>query len=370
VGVRGRELADRVRELGDAIAADLGKTPAGQVLLQDARELEQAVTEFSRGLRGTPDVVRRRQLYSGMDASWHHLRAQLGRAGASSPAVDAAAGRVAEADAQLHKVLGLNAYPAIYYGDRVSPGSTGEIQRLARALVDRAEALLVAVRADIPGPVGARLAEEVSRLVQAADIFHDGINIEGRADDITRTGFAGVTVAADTVAAGLPSAPLSERVRAAWRSFQATETLMRQALKLPPRAGPGAIPMPVENVTPVQTLADRLVAQLDNFLIVFTPEARYVQEGGYFIADARRLLGAARAFRAEMPRAVDIGQLAYAFRDVDALWEVLARRTNRIAAGRTGSNIQRIEGIGQTIAEIHQLLGMPGVPATVGPFGG
>ncbi len=93
-------------------------------------------------------------------------------------------------------------------------------------------------------------------------------------------------------------------------------------------------------------------------------------EGGYFIADVRRLRGAAAEFRVAIPRAIDVGQLAFAFSDVDALWEVLARRTNRIAQGRTGSNVQRIEGIGQTVTEIHQMLGMPGVPAVVGPFGG
>ena len=109
--------------------------------------------------------------------------------------------------------------------------------------------------------------------------------------------------------------------------------------------------------------ADR---QADDFLIVFTPEARNVPEGGYFIADVRRLRGAAAEFRAAIPRAIDVGQLASAFGEVDGLWEILARRTNRINQGRTGSNVQRIEGIGQTVTEIHRMLGMPGIPAVVG----
>jgi hypothetical protein len=122
--------------------------------------------------------------------------------------------------------------------------------------------------------------------------------------------------------------------------------------------------------TQALALADRLVAEADDFLIAFTREARNVAEGGYFIADARRLRGAAADFRAAIPRAIDVGQLANAFTEVDALWTVLARRTNRIAAGRTDTNVQRIEGIGQTVAQIHGLLGMPGFPATVGPFEG
>src|SRR5262249_11061474 len=98
-----------------------------------------------------------------------------------------------------------------------------------------------------------------------------------------------------------------------------------------------------------------------------TPEARNVHEGGYFIADARRLRGAAASFREMIPRAIDVGQLANAYQDIDALWEVLARRTNRISQGRPGATVQRVETIGQTVTEIHRLLGMPGIPSTVGP---
>jgi hypothetical protein len=371
LGALTRVLADRVRELGDAIASELGKTPAGATLLQDTRELAQAVDEFRLGLPGAPDALRRRQLYSGIDATWHHLLRQLGKPGASSPKVDAAARRVGEVDAQIHKVLGLNAFPAIYYGTSPSPGGMPEIQRLARALVDRAEALLSAVRADMRGPVGSRLAEEVTSLVQAADIFHDGINLDSRPDDTTRNGFAGVAAASDLLAADLNNLQLTNRVRAAWQSYRTTETLMRQALKLPvPQADLGTSAIPLNGRTPVLALADRLVAQLDDFLVAFTPEAGGVPEGGSIIADARRLRAAAADFRDAIPRAIDVGQLAYAFRDVDALWEILARRINRIAQGRTGPNVQRIEGIGQTIAEIHGLLGMPGSPATVGPFAG
>jgi hypothetical protein len=243
-----------------------------------------------------------------------------------------------------------------------------EIQRLARAMVDRGEALLAAVRADLAGPIGSRLAEEVTSLVQAADAFHDGINLNVRLDDITRNAFADVAAASDALAADLAGQTVTDRVRAAWRSYRTTETLMRQSLKLPiPPADQSASAAPVGGQTPITALADRLVAQADDFLIVFTREARNVSEGGYFIADARRLRAAAAAFRAEIPRAIDVGQLAGAFQDVDALWEVLARRTNRIAA-QESPNVQRIAGIGQTVAEMHSLLGMPGIPATVGPF--
>jgi hypothetical protein len=364
-------MADRARELGEGIAKDLGNTPAGPNLLQDARELTLAVDEFRQTLGGVPNALRGRQLYSGIDASWHHLLGRLRQPGASTSGVDASARRVAEVDSQIHKVLGLNTFPAVYYGDRASPGGMPEIQRLAHALVDRAEALLAYVRADLRGPGGSRVGEAVAGLMMVADNFHDGINLDARPDDITRNGFAGVAAASNQVAAEFAKIRVSDRVRAAWQSYRTTETLMRQALKLPvPQADLGASAIPVDGRTPVLALADRLVAQTDDFLIAFTPEAKDVREGGYFIADARRLRAAAADFRDAIPRAIDVGQLAYAFRDVDALWQILARRTNRIAQGRSGPNIQRIENIGQTVAEIHRLLGMPGYPAVVGPFAG
>jgi hypothetical protein len=337
-------------------------------LLRDTRELAQAVDEYRLLLPRNPDLLRRRQLFAGVDVSWHHLLGDLGRpGGVSSPGVDAAARQVGEVEAAVHTALGLNAYPAVFYGGTPSPGGMREIQRLARALVDRSETLLGAVRSDIRGPVGSRMAEEVAGLVQAADAFHDAINLDARPDDITRNGFAGVAAASEAVAADLAANAVSDRVRLAWNSYRTTETLMRQTLKLPvPQADLNASAIPINGRTPVLELADRLIAQTYAFLSVFTPEARNVAEGGYFIADARRLQVAGAAFRDTIPRAIDVGQLAYAFQEVDAIWEVLARRTIRISQGRGGSNVQRIEGIGQTVAEIHRLLGMPGVPTMVG----
>jgi hypothetical protein len=363
-----RQLGERVRQLGDTVAAEQGNSPSGATLLQDTRELAQAVEEYRKALPNAPDGLRRRQLFSGVDTSWHHLHARLSKPGVASAKLDAAAKPVTAIDTQIHQALGLNAYPPVYYGSTPSPGGMREIQRLARALVHRSEALLGAVRTDLAGPVGSRLSQEVTSLVQAADAYHDGITLDAHPDTLTRNGFAGVLAASDALAADFATVTLTDRVRAAWQSYKTTETLMRQALKLPvPQGDQNSSATAVNGQTPITELADRLVRQADEFLIVFTREARDVPEGGYFIADVRRLRGAAAAFRAEIPRAIEVGQLAFGFQDIDALWETLARRTNRIA-GQEGPNVQRIEGIGQTVAEIHRLLGMPGVPAVVGPF--
>ncbi len=206
-----------------------------------------------------------------------------------------------------------------------------EIQRLGHALVDRAEALLSAVRADMKGQLGIRIADDVLGLVQAADAFHDGLNLDSRADDVTRNGFAGVAANASVVANDIDSNDTSKRIQAAWQSYRAADSLMRQALKLPAAPGDQSTTLLPSNArTPTLALADRLVSQVDEFLIAFTPEAGQVTEGGNFIVDARRLRAAAADFREIIPRAIDVGQLAYAFRDVDALWA-------RLRAGPTGS---------------------------------
>src|SRR5262245_23127489 len=89
-GALARAMADRVRELGDALAAEVGQTETGAVAVRDARELAMAATEFSQALPAAPDALRRRQLYAGVESGWHHLRNQLARAGGTSPAVTAA----------------------------------------------------------------------------------------------------------------------------------------------------------------------------------------------------------------------------------------------------------------------------------------
>ena len=68
-----------------------------------------------------------------------------------------------------------------------------------------------------------------------------------------------------------------------------------------------------------------------------------------------------------MARNADANSLALSFRDVDAIWQRLARRVNRIAKGRTGPNIQQVGKIGETSEVIHRALGLPGYAPVLGP---
>jgi hypothetical protein len=118
--------------------------------------------------------------------------------------------------------------------------------------------------------------------------------------------------------------------------------------------------------SPLLGLADRRVEQTAAFVSVFGPTAGGVPEGPITLADAERLRAAAADFRQDVARGLPPNQLAYEFRDVDAIWQCLARRVDRIARGRTGPNIAQVQKPGGIIAQIHQVLGMPGYPPDFG----
>ena len=363
-----RRLAEEVRRLGVSIAADLGKTDVGRSLSQDTEELARAVDEFLEALGQSPDPFARRRAYAGIDASLHHLQGRLAQPGNSTPAIERETQRLGRIDSELHNALGLNAYPVGFSGNGRAPTGMPEIQRLARALGDRAEALAAVVRAALQGPGSARALQDAANLALAADNFHDGLDL-GADIPLARNGFPGVDTTSNEFKRDLAATTATPRVADAWRSFKATEVLLRQALGLP------NVPddlldtaIPANGPSPVVGLADQLVSQVTEFLQVFAPRARIVPEGGLFLGDALQLQAAATRFRNDTARGLNPGQLAFEFRNVDALWQRMARRSNRISRGRTGPTIQQIGLMGQTLAKLHQVLGLPGYPPVVGPF--
>jgi hypothetical protein len=118
-------------------------------LIADTQELAQAVGEFRQTVRDTPDPVRIRQAFPGIDGTWQHLRAQLTQPGRSSPAVTRSAGQVDQLAAQIRQSLGLNAPPPSFYGNGPAPTGIAETQRLAHALAERADALAAAIQAEM-----------------------------------------------------------------------------------------------------------------------------------------------------------------------------------------------------------------------------
>jgi hypothetical protein len=365
LAVTARAMAGDLRRLEQVIVQALGQTDPGRILGRDARELVQALEEFSASLNKTTSRFAARQVYSGIAQSANQLLGLLSRPGVPTPEIEQAARRVARDDALIHQALDLNPLPLTYYTASAAPSGQAEVKRLSRALNDRAEALADVIRADLRGPEAGRTAELAVNLSTAVDAFDDGIDINVT-PAIARNGFATVDAMTNDLRRMLQGQTLTPRIRAARQSYLATRVLLRQALGLtnPPETLAGTALAP-QGPSPVVALADSLLEQINAFINVFALDVGTIPEGNLLLADAQRLQTAAADFRQDTARGLTPGQLAYEFRDVDALWQRLARRTNRIARGRTSGYIEPIARMGQTLAEIHGLLGMPGFPARV-----
>jgi hypothetical protein len=359
-------MADQVRRLGEAVATDLKSTPRGKTLVDESKELARAMAEYRDSVPGRTDRFLARRAYSGVDLSWHRLASDLSRPGSSSPAVAREAKRVAETDAMIHRALAQNDLPQAYYASDQPPARMADVQRLVLALVDRGEALEAVVRADMAEPVpgGGKIARDAVNLAQGADIFHDALDLNGRVDGAVQNGFSGVLSMSDDLAGDFARTPPTPRVRAGWQAYRSAEALVRFALGLPvpgdQRPGTFFDTTPSGRVSPVNVLADQLVQQVTAFLPVYKASAGSVPEGELILTDARALQAAATDFRRDTALGLDPGRLAFEFRDVNAIWQRLARRANRIARGPAGPNVQEFGKIGQTVAEIHRLLGVPG----------
>ncbi len=359
--VTARAMAKDLRRLEQVIVQALGQTDPGRIFARDARELVQALEEFSASLNKTTSRFAARQAYSGIAESANQMLGQLSTPGIQTPEIEQAARRVAQDDAQIHQVLDLNPLPPTYYTAPAAPSGTAEVKRLSRALNDRAAALADAIRADLRG----RTAEMAVNISTAVDAFDDGVDINVT-PAIARNGFASVDAMTIDLRRMVQGQTLTPRVQAALQSYLAAYVLLRHALGMPnlPETLTGTA-LAAPGTKPIVALSDRFLEQINAFINVFALNIGTVQDGNVWLADAQRLQTAAAEFRQDAARGLTPGQLAFEFRDVDALWQRLARRTNRVARSWAGPDIERVARMSQTLGEIHGLLGMPGFPARV-----
>ena len=365
------EMSDRVRHLGEDIAADLGRSPGVSHVIQDTRELAESVDEFRQASRRGRDAYAARQSYSAIEGSWQHLKGALTRLGVGSAGVDRSARRVEEADAQLRTMLGLNEPPPdFYYGDtNAPPRGVGEVRRLAHALVDRAEALANAVRIEMSrDPNAGGLLADTTGLARAADQFHDTLDANRPLPEVSAA-FAPVDALADRIGRQVNRGNVSPGVRNAWASFAQAEGLIDRELGLDPGrhgAAPVVVRPPQPPPSPIVPLADAMVQQINEFVANYSATARNVPEGQAIYDDAVRLQAASIDFRRAIAGGGPPGSQAFAFREVDAGVHRLSRRVERVARGRNGPNIQQVRNIVATAEGLHTALGMPGYPPAIG----
>ena len=362
-----REMAGRLRRLGDTINADLGQSPNGPLMARDVAELAQSMEAFGPA---AADPNNARPQYSGIDSGWHTLRSRITPPGVSTPNVEAAAKGVDEIDAQLHQALGMNPYPPGYALAGGPPTGVAETQRLANTLASRAAVLASTLGTELVNdPNAAAINRDAAELARAADAYHDAIDASQPLDVAARA-FAPIDPIADRLERYVTSNPVSPRVTQAWQAFAAVEVLIHQNLGLnspqPDLSGGGLKPLTGQADPPIVGYADQLVSQSRIFVDEFAAAPGQLPEGELLLDDARRLQAAAAAYRQAVGGNLAPNQLAYQFRDVDDASQRLSRRVSRYGWEEDDPNMQRVRRLGVTLEKVHRLLGMPGYPPNFG----
>jgi hypothetical protein len=362
------QMGERVTRLSEDLGASAGATIKNEQLVGDTKELALTIDEFREALREKADMIKTRQAFAGVDGAWQNLRAQLTQPGVSSDAVKRDTGRIDELAGQIRLALGANEPPAGFYSANTAPTGLGETQRLAHALVMRADALAGILQSELgDDPVGAPAAQEAVRLHQAADKFYDSLD-QGQPLSMAAQAFGQVDVSADRVENFITNNKVSLRVQNAWQAFASVEVLIHQNLGLRSRQPAvliSASPPAADAPSPILALAEQLAIQSNAFVQAFGQTARTVPEEKLLLNTAERLRVAAADFRDDAKKGLSPAQLAFEFRDVDASWQRLARRANRLARTQAGINTGEIAALGAICDQIHRALGMPGYPTVL-----
>ena len=364
-------MAERVRSLGQEMTAEINRNDAGRYLNHDLQELSRSLEDFREQLPAignNPFQLRRH--YSSINLSWRQLRARLVGPVLGIPSVVRAARRVDEADAELSNALGLNQTPPDEVsGPPPTQGSQIETRRLARSLVDRAEAVAATARAELARrPDGIRLINDTTALAQEADRFHDNLpQLAMRPGGISRA-FEEVLRNSARVQNDLVAIQTPPATALSWRGYQVVENLLRNQIRstnVPPGDfGPFPIVAPappVVNITPAVTRwADELLREINALSGSVQAGKNRIPEWPAFMIDIERLRNSAADFRNQAARGFDIPRLAHKFREVDEALERLSRRMYRVSRGQqSGPNIDAVKRMGAIVGQVHQILGMP-----------
>ena len=105
------------------------------------------------------------------------------------------------------------------------------MRRLARAVVDRAEALAEVIQIDmVTVPDSPALIADSALLAREADAFYDSLRID-TPPAIAARGFAPVDVVSDRIQRYVTTRSVSPRVASAWQAFASAEALAAPAVE-------------------------------------------------------------------------------------------------------------------------------------------
>jgi hypothetical protein len=382
--IQAQRTVQALRQQAEALVASMQSQlfnyPGRDHVLGDASQLIERSQTFESFLGQNPPPDRIRTAYASINDVATCLYGDLSRQPPPGPVVTAWQS-FAQVQHSINQVLDLPAPPPVALAPPPPPPPAPQpvivvqqpspevinTRRIALALQQRAEVLVASMRTDLHGyPNEAHVFQDAAQIAGRTEAFQEFLAQDPDPQQIPAA-YAPINEVATCLQGDLTRQPPPPSVLNAWQSFTQAQYLIHDTLHLPaPAPTVRVVLRPPSGPSPIVGLTDQLVGETEAFLRVFGPTVRVVPEGPDFFADGQRLRDAALQFRQVVAQGIDPNQLAGAFGDIDATWRRLVRRTNRIAKGRTGPNIQQIYKLGAIVRDIHQVLALPGYEPLIG----
>ncbi len=251
------------------------------------------------------------------------------------------------------------------------------VQRLASSLNRTAEALANVSRSDLVGnPDGVAIILDTQLIAVQCDFF-ERIFRGAPTRDQVRQAYQDVATRLDRLGRKLgeiaPRRRLPRSVLQAWEALRTIDNALRDQLQISqsaqtvqqtslvePNPQPNSTPptQTVPNPTPLRQ-GDRLrvqltqlVRSLDIFLAGFRPSAGQVPQGTQFLEEVEAIRRDAVSLSEALGRGTPASEVTSVWRRVVQVNASLQRRTDRLAQGREGPNIQRVRAIGRVVDAI------------------
>jgi hypothetical protein len=367
-------LAATARRLTSTVRAELAGTSLGRRLEIRANALQGAAQSLDAAVRGgaTPDELR--PSLAAVDAAAAQVQAVLNAAPGAAPQSALLAAQIDDLTNSLRRMIG-----GVVPIGPIGPGpggleyDAGTIIQQAESARSRANALATTIATQV-GWVEPydRAIRDLRGLSAQLAALRDQAR---RSNPLTtlQAGWASVRGRSAGLAASLRGVRPPPAVVSGLNALQADLDALAGSLGISPGyvvdpdrpsllepPAYGGLPYPIVPPTippwpydpPVVRLIDQALGEVDAFLLGIRPHLGTIPEGPRFQADAVALRNDLLDLRQRV-LARDAGpSRAAAFARVDRSYRRLADRTARIAKGRYGPNIARVDSLGTLIGRI------------------
>ena len=349
-------LVEDSRRLGEAARLELGNTPRGQQVKNQAVVLLGAAENLDRVTKQRDmNPERRRAALRDVRQAYKPIADDLARPGLNAPAVRRIAERVGLKIASLEAAMQPGPPP-------MPPGGPYDRAALLAALgsTQAATQSLILTLNRQPGASPARqIAGPLGAWSQQVGAYRQFIESNRPPQPQAQAGFHPVRNAARGIGQQLERARPPAQVIAAWNAVQASLDTARVALRLGPeyvenRPGPSVEERIQRALVREYT---GLIAEMDTFMAGLNDK---VPEGPQIRSEAITLRDALNRLRRHTAAGVPDRRIVQDLAAAAGAQQVLARRVERVNQGRApGPNVLRVRTIGEALARIQAAAAAP-----------